>query len=91
MKIQFPPWSLENLASGGTFQCGLCMNVMHVEAIGEVPDLTIGFHHCHAPECPLANHNERFSILKIDGKPVAYTTISQASGDPIHENTEKRR
>lgn len=61
------------------------MNRMHVEAIGEIPDLTIGFYHCHAPECPLANHNGRFSMLKIEGKPIAYTTISQAPGDQDHE------
>lgn len=89
MKIQFPPWSLENLATGGTFQCGLCMNVMHVEAIGKVPDLTIGFYHCHAPECRLANHNERFSLLGIEGPPVAYEIISQAPGDLAHENPKK--
>ncbi len=76
MKIVLPDWVIDNIGTPGSFQCGCCLNQMHVQAEGEIPSLLIGFYHCHRAECKMAGQDGAFEPLVIDVGEVARLMLS---------------
>ena len=70
MHLTYPIWVLDTLSTNGNVMCGLCANVMRLEAKGSVGALLFGITHRHQDQCPLASRNGSFVEFMSTGAPV---------------------
>ena len=83
MFLSYPIWVLDPLSQNGTIMCGLCANVMRLEAKGSVGELLFGITHSHHKDCPLASRNGSFTEFMSNGAPVV---VNHWRPDPTPES-----